>query len=250
MIENKNTITMVKKFSDNLQEYQDVCHSIWNTRRFDRENKEFILLRSKEEILRKKLNYQWGKLENIFKKLGIGLVASKMGIQFLVFDEGLGEKLFDNSIKGSSLSMAVQLALKALGKIESVDLEEFDSEDAVFHQKIKSGKCLSLFNDGHYSEAVENSFKIVRDRLRELTGYEKGSEAFGKGSLYINGASASHVDEDFQKGVQFLCMSLDRFRNEKSHFADGNITDRDRAMHYLNLSSLLMNFLNEGIVKK
>jgi uncharacterized protein (TIGR02391 family) len=246
---NKNTKKNVKKFSNDIQKYQEICRRIWGTDRFRRESEEFDLLKKEEENLRKELNYQWGKLENVFKKLGVGLIASKMGIQFLIFDEALGEKLFNNPIKGDSLEMAVQLSMKSLGKIESVNMEEFDFEDNIFHQRIKSGKCLKLFNDGHYSEAVENSFKIVRDRLRELTKHETGSDAFGKGKLYINGASAPHVDEDFQKGVQFLCMSLDRFRNEKSHFADGNIVDPSRAMHYLNLSNLLMNFLDEAKIK-
>ena len=62
----------------------------------------------------------------------------------------------------------------------------------------------------------------MRDRLRTFTSYETGSEAFGKGRLYIDGAAASQVDDDFQNGVKFLTMAIDRFRNEKSHTADGN----------------------------
>lgn len=72
-------------------------------------------------------------------------------------------------------------------------------------------KCFKLYSDGHYPEAAEKGFKVVKDRLRELTTHEKGSDAFGSG-LYINGASAPNVDEDFNKGVQFLTMAIDRFR--------------------------------------
>jgi class 3 adenylate cyclase len=74
-------------------------------------------------------------------------------------------------------------------------------------------------------------------------GYETGSEAFGKGHLYVDGALATHVDEDFQNGVKFLMMAIDRFRNEKSHTADGNISDPIRAYEYLRLSSLAMHLL-------
>jgi CRP/FNR family transcriptional regulator, cyclic AMP receptor protein len=35
-------------------------------------------------------------------------------------------------------------------------------------------------------------------------------------------------------------MAIDRFRNEKSHTADGNISDPIRAYEYLRLSSLAM----------
>ena len=173
-----------------------------------------------------------------------------MGRQFSIFDQALDEKMSHNPIKGDALSMAVQSSIKALGKIQSVDIDEFKFEDNEFHQRIKSGKCLKLYNNGHYPEAVENSFKIVRDRLRELTGFETGSEAFGKGNLYIKGASAPHVDDDFQDGVKFLCMSLDKFRNEKAHFADGGISDFKRAKEYINLSNLLMHLLNEAEIKK
>jgi uncharacterized protein (TIGR02391 family) len=113
------------------------------------------------------------------------------------------------------------------------------------HPEILS-KCRKLYESGDYAEAVEKGFKVVRDRLRSLTTYETGSEAFGKGKLYIDGAAASHVDDDFQNGVKFLTMAIDRFRNEKSHTADGNISDPIRAYEYLRLSSLAMHLLDGG----
>lgn len=117
------------------------------------------------------------------------------------------------------------------------------------HKNVKQ-KCSKLYTDGHYPEAVEKSFKVVRDRLRELTTYETGSEAFGKGGLYIKGASAENVDNDFQSAVKFLTMAIDRFRNEKSHTSDGNINDPVRAYKYLTLSSLAMRLLGDSEVRK
>lgn len=113
------------------------------------------------------------------------------------------------------------------------------------HREIYT-KCRNLYEGGDYPEAVEKSFKLVRDKLRALTGYETGSEAFGKGKLHIGGAAATHVDDDFQEGVRFLTMAIDRFRNEKSHTADGNISDPVRAYEYLRLSSLAMHLLEEA----
>lgn len=110
-------------------------------------------------------------------------------------------------------------------------------------------KCASLYEGGAYAEAVEKSFKIVRDRLRQLTGYETGTDAFGKGKLYIKGAAASHVDEDFNKAVQFLAMAIDRFRNEKSHTSDAKMTDPIRAYQYLTMSSLAMYLLEKSEVR-
>lgn len=106
-------------------------------------------------------------------------------------------------------------------------------------------KCGELYEALAFAEAVEKSFKIVRDRLRTLTSYETGSEAFGKGHLHIRGAAATHVDADFNQAVKFLTMAIDMFRNEKSHTSDAKIKDPIRAHQYLSLSSLAM-YLLEG----
>ncbi len=85
----------------------------------------------------------------------------------------------------------------------------------------------------------------MRDKLRKLTGYETGSESFGKGKLHIKGAAATNVDKDFNEAVKFLLMAIDRFRNEKSHTSDAKIDDPARADDYLRLSSLAMNLLED-----
>lgn len=148
---------------------------------------------------------------------------------------------------------ALELGLFWLDRLsEGLELAVGESPDATaiesLHPEILS-KCRNLYESGEYPEAVEKSFKIVRDRLRTLTGHETGSESFGKGSLYIDGAAASHVDDDFQAGVKFLTMAIDRFRNEKSHTADGNISQPIRAYEYLRLSSLAMHLLEGARVR-
>ena len=117
------------------------------------------------------------------------------------------------------------------------------------HDRVQE-KCSGLYLGGHYPEAVEKSFKVVRDRLRDLTAYETGSEAFGKGGLYIKGANAANVDADFQNAVKYLTMAIDQFRNEKSHTSDGKIEDPVRAYEYLTLSSLAMHLLDDSEVRE
>lgn len=119
----------------------------------------------------------------------------------------------------------------------------YDYEFSSLHPQI-SQRCEKLFFDEHYSEAVEASFKVVRDKLRQLTGFETGSEAFGKGKLHIVGAAAQNVDRDFNKGVKFLLMAIDYFRNEKSHTSNDQIKDPRHAMDYLCVSSLAIKFLD------
>lgn len=116
------------------------------------------------------------------------------------------------------------------------------------HPKILNG-CTSLYEGGHFGEAVEKGFKIVRDRLRTITGYETGSEAFGKGGLHINGSIAPHVDQDFQNAVKFLAMAIDNFRNEKAHSSDGGVSSPERAYEYLALTSLAMHHLDNAEVR-
>ncbi len=116
------------------------------------------------------------------------------------------------------------------------------------HPEVES-KCMGLYNSGAHAEAVEKSFKIVKDKLRLLTGYESGSDAFGKGRLHIKGASADNVDLDFNKAVKFLTMAIDMFRNEKSHTSDAKIEDPIRAYQYLAMSSLALSLLENSEIK-
>ena len=111
-------------------------------------------------------------------------------------------------------------------------------------------KCKDLYKDGYYSEAVEKGFKVVKDRLRKLTGYEKGSDAFGKGNLHIKGASAPNVDQDFNDATKFLTMAIDKYRNEKSHTSNAKIDNPTRAYEYLRLSSLAMNLLEDAEIRR
>jgi len=116
------------------------------------------------------------------------------------------------------------------------------------HTQIVEG-CARHFEQGDYGIAVEQGFKIVRDRLRQLTGHETGSEAFGKTTLHVEGAAAAWVDEDFNEGTRFLTMAIDRFRNEKAHTVDGNIEEPVRAFEYLAISSLAMRILDHAVVE-
>jgi uncharacterized protein (TIGR02391 family) len=128
--------------------------------------------------------------------------------------------------------------------IEAIQAAQ-DFPKALLHNAIVA-RCEALFRSGHYPQAVELSFKVVRDRLRQLTGFEKGSEAFGKGKLHIKGAVAAHVDADFNDGVKFLTMAIDMFRNEKMHTAEIGIDNSTKALQYLVLSSLAMRLLDGG----
>ena len=127
--------------------------------------------------------------------------------------------------------------------------QEASSPLADFHPVIRA-RCTKLYMQKDYGEAVEKGFKAVRARLRELTSYENGSEAFGRGNLYIRGAAETHVDEDFQTAIRFLTMSIDFFRNEKAHVVDSNIDEPVRAREYLSMASLALRHLDNAEIKQ
>lgn len=183
---------------------------------------------SSDEFLKK---IAW--LVNMWGGVKAGTVNSDLS-----YDVGLIKQFLRNKAEGMRREKE-----KILGNEIKNTNSDFQIEK--LHPMIHK-KCESLFKNKEYSEAVEKGFKVVRDRLRELTGHETGSEAFGKGNLHIKGAAALHVDSDFNEGVKFLTMAIDRFRNEKSHTADGNIDNPLRAYEYLVLCSLAMNLLDNS----
>lgn len=134
------------------------------------------------------------------------------------------------------------------GKTPAKVAKQMKHDLSVLHSEIYA-KCQSLFEKAEYPEAVEKGFKVVRDRLRDLTGYETGSEAFGKGKLHIKGAVAKNVDHDFNEAAKFLTMAIDMFKNEKGHTSDAKIDDPQRAYEYLTLSSLAMNLLDQAEIR-
>ncbi len=138
---------------------------------------------------------------------------------------------------------------KFIGEIDPESKINKKHDLSLLHPTIHS-QCKSLFDKEEYSEAVAKGFRVVKDKLRDLTGYENGSHAFENGRLHIKGAAAQNVDNDFNDGVKRLTMAIDKFRNEKSHTSYAKIEDPQRAYEYLTLSSLTMNLLMQAEILK
>jgi uncharacterized protein (TIGR02391 family) len=155
---------------------------------------------------------------------------------------GLIESTGPNGQHGWRMFTADGEAIAKGANIEAI-LAAQEFPNALLHKEIIA-KCEGLFRSAHYPQAVERSFKVVRDRLRQLTNYEKGADAFGKGGLRVEGAITPYVDGDFNEGVKFLTMAIDMFRNEKVHTAESGVDDPSKALQYLILSSLAMRLLD------
>jgi uncharacterized protein (TIGR02391 family) len=97
----------------------------------------------------------------------------------------------------------------------------------------------SLLKSGHYFNAVEESYKIVREKLKLITGREKAHEAFSEDNYekIFGHKSRNDAEKDFFEGVKFLHMAIQKLRNEKAHTPAKEL-DRNLAIHYIVLASL------------
>lgn len=113
------------KFRDLFKEYQAAVQDMWAAgNRYD--DKEISKIREKLETpLREQLTEMLGKLEGHMQRIGVTMQASIMGRTFPIFDHALEAKIFDNPTKGESLNMAVQMTMKAVGLVDSIDEKEF-----------------------------------------------------------------------------------------------------------------------------
>jgi len=104
----------------------------------------------------------------------------------------------------------------------------------------------TLLETGHYFNAVEESYKIVRGKLKSITGEEQAHKAFNGGnySKIFKHEAKDDVEKDFFEGVKFLHMAIQKLRNEKAH-TPANEIDKNLAIHYIVLASLAYDLITK-----
>lgn len=104
----------------------------------------------------------------------------------------------------------------------------------------------SLLNSGHYFNAVEESYKIVREKLREITWEEQAHKWFKEDNyeLIFWHVPRNDIERDFFEGVKFLHMAIQNLRNEKAHTPAKKL-DKNLAIHYIVLASLAYDLINK-----
>lgn len=102
-----------------------------------------------------------------------------------------------------------------------------------------------LLSDGYYFNAIEEAYKIVREKLQKITGKEKAHEAFKESNynLIFGYTPKNEVEKDFFEGVKFLHMAIQKLRNEKAHTPAKEI-DKNLAIHYIVLASLAYDLID------
>lgn len=108
-----------------------------------------------------------------------------------------------------------------------------------------------LLDHGDYFHAVEESYKIVRKKLKELTAREKATDAFCAGNIKVifGHEPVDDPEKDFFEGVKFLHMAIQFLRNEKAHTPAFKI-DKNLAIHYISLASLAYDLISRGDAKR
>jgi uncharacterized protein (TIGR02391 family) len=128
--------------------------------------------------------------------------------------------------------------VQASFKVDAITIKI--NEDILEHVK-------TLLETGHYFNAVEESYKIVREKLKSITGKEKAHEAFKDDNyvLIFGKEAKDEAEKDFFEGVKFLHMAIQKLRNEKAH-TPANDIDKNLAIHYIVLASLAYDLISRN----
>lgn len=98
---------------------------------------------------------------------------------------------------------------------------------------------------GDYFHAVDESYKVVREKLRDLTAHEKSTDVFNENAqsnkhyaaLFGKAKPANLVESNFFRGIGYLHLGVQFLRNEKAHTLAAPM-EPNLALHYISLASL------------
>lgn len=152
---------------------------------------------------------------------------------------------FPEKILNAAKSIALKLIDGNIQKDVSIEAEIINEKISIILNKNVFSHVQGLLNDGHFFNAVEESYKIVRDKLKSITGKEKAHEAFSNSNYEIifGREPFNEAEADFYEGVKFLHMAIQKLRNEKAHTPARKI-DKNLAIHYIVLASLAYDLID------
>lgn len=218
--------------------------------------------------LRLKRKYQWSK--ETISKYGGSTSMKILGMNWDAFVYSLSS-LYMIPEQFTALDRAINVVTTAIGKIESIPIASTDWRDLKVTQyprarveKVSPSLdtiqlhpriievSQSLFESGHYSQAIFEAFKAVNNFVKEKTGLSlDGKDLMAKvfreeAPIIKLNKLKTKSERDEQEGFKFLFIgAMVGIRNPKAH---DNIvqTDPNRALEYLGFASLLMKRAEEG----
>ena len=123
-----------------------------------------------------------------------------------------------------------------------------DGTISIVLQKEVFSHVKGLLESKHYFNAVEEAYKIVRQKLKSITGKEKAHEWFKEDNYEVIfwHKPIDEAEADFFEGVKFLHLAIQKLRNEKSHTPAMEL-DKNLAIHYIVLASLAYDLISRNI---
>lgn len=201
----------------------------------------------------------WREAENTIVSESIVKLVDYIKNQILL-DE-LKEKEFPEKLLQRALQTAHKLAVNdnETKNVKSkpiktlVDqLQEAKLEDGkitiTLHKKVFD-HVQKLLSDRHYFNAVEEAYKIVRNKLRDVSGSERATDAFKEANYerIFGHKPVKQAEKDFYEGVKFLHMAIQFLRNEKAHTPAYDL-DKNLAIHYITLASLAYDLIDRNMI--
>ncbi|MBM7494827.1 uncharacterized protein (TIGR02391 family) [Micromonospora luteifusca] len=188
---------------------------------------------------------------------------------------------FPDRITDSQIAMIRRIAAEIdgapfnhMGQTTSADevsdptLAIFTTEATVSENKIQIEIHGDIYNHigqylatGDYFHAVEESYKLVRGKLREITGNEKASDVFNNSAqntahyeaLFGKSIPTNAAESDFFRGIGYLHLGVQHLRNEKAH-TPATPLEPNLAVHYISLASLaydlITRYVSEDTIKE
>lgn len=207
------------------------------------------------DIYDAKYNYGSGSKANRLRGLWLRADDKQVGKSIWKLVEYIENQIALENLKKEDfplvrINAAKAIAEKLLGKI--VEERENKSQATFKNGNINIvlqneifDHVQKLLNDGHYFNAVEEAYKVVRKKLKDISGRERATDAFNRSNyIKIFGHEPSdEVENDFFEGVKFLHMAIQFLRNEKAH-TPANDLEKNLAIHYIALASLAYDLIN------
>lgn len=201
------------------------------------------------DIYTKKYEYASGSKANRMRGLWLKADNKTVGKSIIKLIEYIESQILIDNLNRDDfpedrMKAAKDIAEKLLGK--KVESKENKSKATFKNGNIKItlqkdvfDHVQKLLNGGHYFNAVEEAYKIVRKKLKDITGKEKATDAFSNSNYEIifGHQPIDQAEKDFFEGVKFLHMSIQFLRNEKAHTPAREL-DKNLAIHYISLASL------------
>ena len=109
-----------------------------------------------------------------------------------------------------------------------------------------------LINEDYF-HAVDEAYKLVRNKLQEITGNEKATEVFNMNAkskkyytqLFGKSDGTTQAEKDLFRGVGYLNLTIQFLRDEKAHTL-ATALECNLAIHYISLSSLAYDLITRN----